>query len=194
MWNESRMIRTTLRSLLAAAVLLPAAWAQEAAVTRRAVDLRDAPGDKGRSVASLPAQAAVTRTPERQGPWVQVRTATGATGWLHMFDMGPAASAPSEGGVASNALRGVTSLFGGNRRPQGIGGTAGIRGLDAQDIEQAQPDPGAVTRMEAQRQNDTDVRNFAQRSNWRAATVEPLPEPARGSAPAVRNPSQQESP
>lgn len=193
MWNEPRMIRTALRCLLAAALLLPAAWAQEAAVTRRAVDLRDAPGDKGRSVASLPAQAAVTRTPERQGPWVQVRTATGATGWLHMFDMGPA-SAPSEGGVAGSALRGVTSLFGGNRRPQGIGGTAGIRGLGAEDIEQAQPDLGAVTRMEAQRQNDTDVRNFAQRSNWRAATVEPLPEPARAGAPAGRNPSQQESP
>ncbi|MDB5897488.1 MAG: hypothetical protein JWP41_1090 [Ramlibacter sp.] len=91
------MIRTAsthaLRAFALAAVLLPGAWAQEAAVVRRATELREAPGDQALSLAPLPAQTAVTRTNERQGPWVQVRTAAGATGWVHLFDVGPATAA-----------------------------------------------------------------------------------------------------
>lgn len=191
------MIRTPLRTLLAAALLLPTAWAQEAAVTRRPVQLRDAPGDQARSIASLPAQAAVTRTSERQGPWVKVGTAAGTTGWLHLFDIGPA-SAPSEGGsVAGNALRSVTSLFGGTPEPKRAATTAGVRGLDAEDLAQAQPNPAAVSRMEAQRVGENDVRSFAQRSGWQPRAVEPLPEPSGlfSSRPGQAvNPAQQESP
>jgi len=191
------MIRTLLRTLLAAAFLLPAAWAQEAAVTRRPVQLRDAPGDQARSIASLPAQAAVTRGNERQGPWVKVATADGATGWLHLFDIGPA-SAPAEGGsIAGNALRSVTSLFGGSPQPQRAATTAGVRGLDAEDLAQAQPDPAAVVRMEAQRPGEADVRSFARRAGWQPRAVEPLPEPSGLFAPGparAAHPGQQESP
>src|SRR3954468_13689151 len=111
------MIRTALRAMAVAVLLLAAtAGAQEAAVTRRATELRETPGDTGRSLAALPAQAPVTRTAERQGPWVQVRTPAGATGWVHLFDLGPAstaAAADSGNGVFGSALRGVGSLFGG---------------------------------------------------------------------------------
>lgn len=191
------MIRTTLRTLLAVAFLLPPAWAQEAAVTRRPVQLRDAPGDQARSIASLPAQAAVTRGSERHGPWVKV-TAGSAAGWVHLFDIGPASAAGSDGGgVAGSALRSITSLFGGGASPQRTASTAGIRGLGAEDIANANPDPGAVARMEAQRQSDRDVRSFAERSNWRATDVAPLPEPSRGFGArpgSPFNPAQQEQP
>jgi hypothetical protein len=189
------MIRTTLRTLLAVALLLPPAWAQEAAVTRRPVQLRDAPGDQARSIASLPAQSPVTRGNERQGPWVKVTAGT-ATGWLHLFDIGPA-SASDGSGVAGGAMRSITSLFGGGASPQRTASTAGIRGLGAEDIANASPDPAAVTRMEAQRQSDRDVRSFAERAGWKPVAVEPLPEPSRlsGSRPASPgHPGQQESP
>lgn len=179
------MIRTVLLHaacvLAVAAGLAPAASAQEAAVTRRATELRDAPGDKGRSIAALPAQSAVTRTSERQGPWVQVRTDAGATGWVHLFDIGPASAAKEGGSTAGNALRSVTGLFGGSRQTQ-TGSTAGIRGLDAQDLANAQPNPGAVTQMEALRQNEADARTFARNASWSPATVEELPQPARRTA------------
>ena len=192
------MIRTALlRSLCVLALaggLLPSALAQESAVTRRATDLRDAPGDKGKSIAALPAQAAVTRTNERQGPWVQVRTSAGATGWVHLFDIGPA-TAPAEGGSsAGNALRSVTGLFGGSRSTQ-TGSTAGIRGLDAQDLANAQPNPAAVTQMEGLRQTEADARSFANSASLRSASVEPLPAPSRRSAsPAGGDPAQQTAP
>lgn len=181
-------------ALLALALLLPAAWAEEAAVTRRAVELRDAPGDQARSLASLPAQSAVTRTNERQGPWVQVRTGAGATGWVHLFDIGPASAAAEGGGFAGNALRGVTSLFGGARPQATTASTAGIRGLGAEDIANAQPNPAAVTRMEAQRPADSDVRSFAERSGWQSAAVDALPEPARLASPPAGQPGQPQSP
>ena len=189
------MIRTALlRSLCVLALagaLLPGALAQESAVTRRATDLRDAPGDKGRSIATLPAQAAVTRTNERQGPWVQVRTPAGATGWVHLFDIGPATAAAEGGSSAGNALRGVTGLFGSGRSTQ-TGSTAGIRGLDAQDLANAQPNPAAVAQMEGLRQTEADARTFANSASLRSANVEPLPAPSRRLAsPAGGDPAQQ---
>lgn len=175
-----------------------AAFAQEAAVTRRVVEVRDVPGDKGRSVATLPAQAPVTRTTERQGPWVQVRTASGATGWVHLFDIGPAAAPAADNGSGGSAiggaLRGVTGLFGGSRPATQTGSTAGIRGLGAEDLAQAQPNPQALTQMESLRQSDADVRAFAGRSAWRPAAVEPLPEPARAAGQPAAAPGQQQMP
>jgi len=161
------MIRTALRGVALAFLLLASAWAQEAAVTRRATDLRDTPSDSGRSLAALPAQAPLTRTDQRQGPWVQVRTAEGATGWVHLFDLGPATTTASgsSGGVVGGALRGVGSLFGGGAaKPATTSTTAGIRGLGAEDLAQAQPDPAAVKQMDGLRTSDADVRSFAERA------------------------------
>ena len=93
------------RAGMALPLALACTWVQaqsagEAAVTRRAAELRDTPGETGRSLASLPAQTPVTRLAERQGPWVQVRSSSGATGWLHLFDVGPAQGAQSGGGAS----------------------------------------------------------------------------------------------
>jgi hypothetical protein len=181
------MIRTALRAAALALLLLSSAWAQEAALMRRATELRAAPGDAGRSLAALPAQAPVTRTGERQGPWVQVRTAEGAMGWVHLFDLGPAATGASASGgsdIVGGALRGVTSLFGGRPTTQAAT-TSGIRGLGAEDLAQAQPDAAAVTQMERLRQSEADARSFAARAAWTPAAVAPLPAPAPATSPAA---------
>lgn len=172
-------------ALVCAGLAAAPAWAQEAAVTRRAIEVRASPGEQGRSVASLPAQAPVIRTNERQGPWVQVRTGSGATGWVHLFDIGPASASAAGGGVASSALRGVTSLFGGARPATQTGTTAGIRGLDRTDLAQAQPDPRAVSQAEGFRASEGEARSYAERSAWRPAPVDPLPQSTgTGIAPA----------
>ena len=102
---------------------------------------------------------------------------------MHLFDLGPAsasASGDSGSSLVSGALRGVGSLFGGGNgsRRSTTSTTAGIRGLGAEDLAQAQPDPAAVRRMEALRRSDADVRSFAERADWHAAPVDPLPTPA----------------
>lgn len=194
------MIRTALRAAALGLLLASTAWAQEAAVTRRATELRETPADGSRSLAALPAQAGVTRTDERSGPWVRVRTADGATGWVHLFDLGPATgAAPSGGGgFMTGALRGVSSLFGGSgaSRTSQTATTAGIRGLGAEDLAQAQPDLAAVQRMESLRVSDADARAFAGRAAWQAAPVDPLPAPASspGGPAGSGNPGQPQSP
>jgi hypothetical protein len=187
------MIRIALPVLTLLLALATPARADEAAVTRRATELRETAGDQGRSIAALPAQAALTRTSERQGPWVRVRTADGATGWVHLFDIGPATAAPpadSGGGVVGGALRGVTSLFGGNR-PQQTATTAGSRGLGAEDLAQAHPNPAAVAQMERLRQTEADARAFADAAALRPVVVAPLAAPAATSQPAAGGNPQQ---
>jgi hypothetical protein len=177
-------------ALLFALLGTAAVCAQEAASTRRATELRDAPAESGKSLATLPAQAPVTRLGERRGPWVQVKTTAGAVGWLHLFDVGPAGGsastqAPAAGGSgATGALRGLTSFFNkGSSSPTGgstvATSTIGIRGLGAEDIANAQPNLQAVGQMEALRQSERDARSFASSARLASESVDPLPAPAR---------------
>ena len=177
-----------------AALLLAtgAALAQqgEPALMKRAAELRDAPGEAGRSLGPLPAQSPVTRTGERQGPWIQVRSATGIAGWVHMFDVGPAAAsagtAAPTGNSAAGALRGITGFFSKGGPQQGATSptsTIGIRGLGAEDLANAQPNMNGVTQMESLRQNEAQARGFAAESALASANVPVLPAPARARAP-----------
>lgn len=167
-------------AVLAASALPGLALAEEeAAVVKRGSELRETPGDGGRVLAPLPAETPVTRTGERQGAWVRVRTTAGAAGWVHLFDVGPASGSGS--GAMAGAFRSVTSLFSkpAAQRTTTSTSTIGIRGLGAEDLAQAQPDVQAVSRMEALRQSDNDARQFARRAQLAAVRVEPLPDPSQ---------------
>ena len=140
----------TLRGLLVslAGAWICAAQAQsDPGILRRAAELRESPAPTAASLVALPAQASVTRLAGRQGAWIQVRTAAGVTGWVHLFDVGSPGSpttAPAQGGApsGSSALRGLTSLLTGGGASGGTTvptTTVGIRGLSAEDIAQAQP-------------------------------------------------------
>lgn len=155
------------------------------AVIKRPAELREGPGEAARSLAALPVQTPVTRLGPRQGPWQQVRTASGTTGWVHLFDLGTSgttASAPASGGnAATGALRGLSNFF--NRRSSPATSlptsTVGIRGLGAEDLAKAQPNLAAVGQMEALRQNEAQARAFASAAALTALDVPPLPAPAR---------------
>lgn len=168
--------------------LASAAWsltgvahAQETAVVKRATQLRDTPADTGASVAPLDANTVVTRGSERKGAWTKVSTPQGATGWVHMFDLGPqSGSAAANNNAATSGLRSVGSLFGGNSGSSTTAtSTVGIRGLGAEDIANAQPNPAAVTQAEALRVNADQARQFASSASLQPRTVPVLAAPAR---------------
>ena len=102
----------------AAAAPLSAAHAQMA-VVKRSTELRESPADNAPSLGQIPANTQVTRTSERNGPWVKVQTPQGATGWVHNFDMGSANSAAPSGN--NNASTGSMRTLGG---VLGRGGTS----------------------------------------------------------------------
>jgi hypothetical protein len=170
-----------------------AAWAQnDALITKRPSVLRDAPNDSALTLATLPAQTALTRLPVRQGAYVQVRTAAGATGWMHLFDLGSPADSSSAAATATGALRGITSFFTRGNTPSTTSTattTVGIRGLGAEDIANAQPNPAALAQMEGQRQDAPQARRFAEAAALQAQVIEPLPipaPPANAAGPAGR--------
>ena len=174
---------------LALALAASGALAQDSVVAiKRATELRETPGESAASRGPLPVATPVTRTGPRQGPWIEVRTAQGASGWVHMFDVG--STVPAQGGnTATGALRGLTSFFGRGsaQAPAATTATAtiGIRGLGAEDIANAQPDLAAVARAEALRQDAARARQFGTDAALVAQLVEPLPLPP---APARSNP------
>lgn len=164
----------------ALALVAGAAPAQEAAVVKRATQLRDSPADNGASVAPLEANTVVTRSSERKGPWTKVSTPQGATGWVHMFDLGPqSGAAAASNNTATGGLRGLGGLFGGNSGTTTTAtSTVGIRGLDAEDIAKAQPNPAAVGRVEGMRVNADQARQFASSASLQARDVPALSQPA----------------
>lgn len=155
-------------------------WSQEAMLTKRPTTLRDAPAATAATVANLPAQSAITRLPARQGPWVQVRTAAGISGWVHLFDVASAAEQGTVASTATGALRGLTNFFnrGNAAAPTTPTATVGIRGLSAEDLGSAQPNMAALAQAEGQRQDANQARKFAADAALRAQTVAPLPVPA----------------
>lgn len=164
----------------ALALVAGAAPAQEAAVVKRATQLRDSPADNGASVAPLEANTVVTRSNERKGPWTKVSTPQGATGWVHMFDLGPqSGAAAASSNTATGGLRGLGGLFGGNSGTTTTAtSTVGIRGLDAEDIAKAQPNPAAVGRVEGMRVNADQARQFASSASLQARDVPAMAQPA----------------
>ena len=176
------------RALLAACAMFAIggmAFAQsESALIKRPAQLRDAPGDSSRTLAALPLQTPVTRLGERQGPWIKVRTADGTQGWVHMFDISGAPTAQS-GNAGTGALRSISGFFsrgsGQSNAASLPTSTVGIRGLGAEDLANAQPNPAAVSQMESGRLDEEQARRFANLASLSSRTVSPLPAP---SAPA----------
>ncbi len=176
--------------LLAALAAGPGHAQSDGLMTKRPAELRQNPSESAPSLQALPAQTPLTRQTARQGPWIQVKTADGTTGWVHMFDVGTGGATAAANNTATGALRGLTNFF--NRGSgQGGGGattatsTVGIRGLGAEDITNAEPNLAAVTQAEGMRMNAAQARRFAAEAPLSARAVDPLPAPT---PPAVAAP------
>ncbi len=134
----------------------------------------------------------MTRTSERNGPWVKVQTPQGATGWVHNFDMGSANSAAPSGN--DNASTGSMRTLGG---VLGRGGTstttptttAGTRGWGNGKAAQA---PAGADHAEDGDEEDNSADDAPQTPAKRAA---PNTRTAGGQAsPYQRMPSNTQQP
>ena len=180
--------------LLAALFFSSAAWSQspaqgETVLIKRAAELREGPTESSRSIMALALQTTVVRLGEKQGAWIKVSTPDKTQGWIHMFDVtSPATGGGSAGNAGTSALRGITNFF--NRGTAQAPGstvatsTLGIRGLGAENLNNAQPNVAAVAQAETLRANATQARQFAATAALVVRTVEPLPVPAVPAATA----------
>jgi hypothetical protein len=156
-----------------------AAWAQTSTemTVKRNTLLRATASDTATGPA-LAEKAAVTRLPERQGPWLRVQNAAGQSGWVHMFDL-QAGSTSIASAAGTGALRTLGQTVGNNRSGNTTvaTATAGIRGLDANDIAKALPNPQEVAKAETMRVNEDEARQFAARSGLLVQNVPTLSKP-----------------
>ncbi len=56
-------------------------------LTRQTVELKATPDSVGRIVARLPTRTSLQQVPGRFGPWIQVRTTQGVTGWVQAMEV-----------------------------------------------------------------------------------------------------------
>lgn len=129
-----------MKRLIALLFLVPLICGAEPATVIRATELRQAPATDAPSVADLAENAAV-EVLERKGGWTRIKAGS-SEGWVRMLALRYGA------GAAKPGATGVTQLF--NVARTGTSGTqvtTGVRGLDAHDLANAQPNPAELAKL-----------------------------------------------
>jgi len=164
------MIRTS--KFLALALLAYAAVAgSEPAVTVRAIELKATPAADGKTVVALPTDSAVDVV-SRQGAWVQLKAGRN-TGWAKLFDvrLASASNAPAKSGTGSNAMAQTLGLAAGTRTSTV---TTGVRGLDADMLSKAVPNPQEFATLESYASTKEQAQTFAKAGRLDTRQVETL--------------------
>ena len=130
----------------------------------RATELRRAPASDAAAVATLPENAAVDAL-ERKGGWTRVK-ADAAEGWVRMLSL-------RFGAAAKAGDSGVAQLF--NVARTGTSGTqvtTGVRGLDADQLANAQPNRAELARMKRYAAKADAAAGFAAEAKLAPVAVE----------------------
>ena len=128
--------------VLALLLLVPALALAEPATVIRATDLKQAPASDSDTVAALAEQTAV-EVLERKSGWIRVKS-VGGEGWVRMLALRLGGATAAKPGAS-----GLTQMF--NVARTGTSGTqvtTGVRGLDAEQIANAQPNPAELAKLE----------------------------------------------
>jgi uncharacterized protein YraI len=157
---------------VAGALLFAAAYAaSEVGTTRMDVKLLSAPKTDAKTVGQLGADTRVDIA-ERRGAWMRVK-ADGTAGWvrLHQVRLGTGAEKTSSEGMKMLWTAGQTGRSGAT----GIVATTGVRGLSAEDLKTANPNPQQVQALEKYRASDQQAREQARAAGLRERQIAPLP-------------------
>ena len=147
---------------------------RESGATRTAVDLKATPHSDAQGAGQLAANTTVDIL-ERRGGWLRISGA-GKSGWakLHQVRVGEGPEAKKSGeGLAILKNVGQTGRSGST----GIVATTGIRGMSAEELKNAKPDPAAVLAVERYRANAGQAREYARAAGLKEADVPALPKP-----------------
>ncbi len=156
-----------MKALLLLLFLPLMAWAEPATVIR-ATELKAEPASDAATVKPLAENTPVDAL-ERKGGWTRVKAA-GAEGWVKMLALrygGP--------GDTKRGDTGLTQAF--NVARTGSSGTqvtTGVRGLDAEQLAKAQPNPGELAKLAGFAVDRSDATDYAAQGKL-SATAVPYP-------------------
>jgi Bacterial SH3 domain len=151
--------------LLLPPLLIPLLVAAEPATVIRTAELKQEPATDAATLATLPENTAVDAL-ERKGGWTRVKAGAGE-GWVRMLSLrfgGATTAKPGASGLtqAFNVARTGTS---------GTQTTTGVRGLDAEQIANAQPNPAELARLEKFAADRDAAESFATQGKLSATAV-----------------------
>ncbi|HEY7902059.1 MAG TPA: hypothetical protein VIH36_01295 [Casimicrobiaceae bacterium] len=127
----------------------------ETATTIRAVDLKATPHADAKSVGSVAADSTV-EVLSRQGAWVHIKLGR-ETGWTKLFDI----RAVTSGAPARKTSDGIADTLGLAMGTRGSSVTTGVRGLDADMLEKATPNPAEFAKLVGYARSKEQATTFA---------------------------------
>jgi hypothetical protein len=151
---------------LAILLLVPMAVLAEPATVIKATELKQEPASDAATVAALPENTAVEAL-ERKSGWTRVKAHSGE-GWVRMLALRFGGSGTPKPGAS-----GVSQLF--NVARTGTSGTqvtTGVRGLDADQIATAQPNPAELAKLQQFATDRPAAENFAAQGKLDAKSVD----------------------
>jgi hypothetical protein len=191
------MIRTILRSLLftltvSLLALGGTAFAGQAATTRITSDLKAEPYLDAETIASIPEQSDLEII-SRKGGWYQVNIPPGSTtGWMRMTSVRIIKIINSSSEKSANGEVLENFITTGRSGSSDVSAATGVRGLDEEDLKNAEPDEDAVKSMDKYAANEDTARSFASSINLNTNSIEYLVELEEREIPKKKSPTSDE--
>ncbi|WP_028449503.1 hypothetical protein [Chitinibacter tainanensis] len=153
-------MKTVLYSLL----LVSALAAAESGTVIRKTDLRDKPFLDAKVLAPVATDTQVDIR-GRKGAWMEVRLPNGQQGWIKLLNVRTSSGQTSSSAALSNVLRTGSS---------GKTVTTGVKGLTAEQINNASPNPAEVDRMNGYSVSGNEAKIQALNYGLKAMGVTPI--------------------
>jgi hypothetical protein len=165
------LIQRSLAGAGLAALLAAAALANETGSTRVDAPLMAAPYRDAKQAGDLTANTRV-EVRERRGAWIRVAAAD-KDGWLrlHQVRLGEGEAKQGSSGFFALWNLGTTGRSG----TQGIVATTGIRGMSADQLKDAKPNPEQEQKLNQYRASDEQARQLAAAGDLKEKAVAALP-------------------
>lgn len=148
--------------------LTAALGAEQIAYTVRNTDIKQQPYSDAATVAKLNENASVSIV-KRQGGWVRIISKAG-NGWVKMLSLRGNNTAAKQG---DSGLRSLLNV--GRSGSSGITVATGVRGLDEEDLKNAQPNPREFEKLQNYAVNKPKAEKFARDAKLKPQQLDYLP-------------------
>ncbi|MDW5417767.1 SH3 domain-containing protein [Iodobacter sp. CM08] len=171
-----------MKKILLLLALSSTAWAEPASIIRNS-DLREKPFLDAAIVGQLSAGNSVD-VQARQGAWMQVKSSSNLIGWIKLLNVRTGNSTESSSGSGFGALAKVFTTG-----SSGSTVTTGVKGLSAEQIRNAQPNPEELNKLIGYSASSSDASRNAAKEQLIPQTVAYIPLDSQA-APSESNSSE----
>lgn len=146
----------------------------EPATLLKPTELRSQPQGSASIVTTLKAKDTVDIS-ARQGAWASVRTTDGKSGWVRVLNLRTGSGQRGDTGIGT-----IASVF--KTGSSGNTVSTGVKGLSAEQLQNATPNPAEAERLATYSVKAPDARTYAKQGKLTSKQVDYLPVATEGGA------------